>query len=376
MDNHFFYFSKGERIGILVLLVLCILLFILPGFLPDRSQSNPVDFSSLAAQIEEWENVATTEEGKTNVQNSGRTLTAHIFDPNQATKENLQALDLSAGSIRSWLSYISKGGTFKSWEDVEKFRALSDQEKIAIQPFLSFGGEAVSADQHPISTAEAPIMQAFNPNDVSKNTLLAMGVPEKTANNWARFLASGGRFRKPEDMQKIYGLSPADYQRLLPYAELSDNVAENNLAVAENFPNTYEDVSAKVVIDINQASAEEWQQLRGIGPAFSKRITNFRDKLGGFQSVQQVSETYGLPDSVFQKIVLQLRPSPILRKLKINTATVEELAAHPYLRFNDARMIVNYREEHGPYANAADLDKLYGLEEKTKQSILPYLSFE
>ena len=108
----------------------------------------------------------------------------------------------------------------------------------------------------------------------------------------------------------------------------------------------------------------------------SRANVNFRDKLGGFQSVQQVSETYGLPDSVFQKIALQLRPSPVLRKLKINTATVEELATHPYLRFSDARMIVNYREEHEPYSNSADLDKLYGLEESTKKKIAPYLSFE
>lgn len=376
MDNHFFYFSKGERIGIMVLVALCIVLFILPGFLPDRSQSDPVDFSPLVEQINEWENASATEEENAVGENSGSALSPHAFDPNQATKEDLQALGLSAGSIRSWLSYLRKGGAFKSWEDLKKFRALSDQERAAVQPFVNFGGETASSAQQNTSNGAAPLMQTFNPNEVDKNTLIAMGVPEKTANNWTRFLASGGSFRKPEDMQKIYGLSSDDFQRLLPYAELSANITEDNIAATDNFPRSYEDASAKVVIDINQASAEEWQQLRGIGPAFSKRIVNFRDKLGGFQSVQQVSETYGFPDSVFQKIVLQLRPSPVLRKLKINTATVEELATHPYLRFSDARMIVNYREEHGAYTSAADLDKLYGLEESTKQKVRPYLSFE
>lgn len=376
MDNHFFYFSKGERIGIMVLVALCIVLFILPGFLPDRSQHDPVDFAPLAEQLDEWENTTAAEDESAGGENSEVALSPHTFDPNQATKEDLQALGLSAGSIRSWLSYLRKGGSFKSWEDVNKFRALSDQERAAVQPFLDFGGATEDSGQQNTSTSAAPLMQTFNPNEVSKSTLIAMGIPEKTANNWTRFLASGGSFLKPEDMQKIYGLSPDDFQRLLPYAELSDNATADNFATTDKFPQTYEDASAKVVVDINQASAEEWQQLRGIGPAFSKRITNFRDKLGGFQSVQQVSETYGLPDSVFQKIVLQLRPSPVLRKLKINTATVEELATHPYLRFSDARMIVNYREEHGPYSNSADLDKLYGLEESTKKKIAPYLSFE
>ena len=376
MDNHFFYFSKGERIGIMVLIVLCVVLFILPGLLPDRSQSDPIDFSPLEEQLQQWENTTAAEEESATAQSSDSAMSPRVFDPNQATKEDLQAVGLSAGSIRSWLSYLRKGGAFKSWEDLENFRALSDQERTAVQPFLAFGGATEAGAQQNTSTSAAPLMQPFNPNEVSKSTLIAMGVPEKTANNWTRFLASGGSFRKPEDMQKIYGLSPDDFQRLLPYAEVSDNATQDNIAATDHFPQPYEDVSAKVIIDINQASAEEWQQLRGVGPSFSKRIVNFRDKLGGFQSVQQVSETYGLPDSVFQKIVLQLRPSPVLRKLKINTATVEELATHPYLRFSDARMIVNYREEHGAYTGAADLDKLYGLEESTKKKIAPYLSFE
>ncbi|MGH1435284.1 MAG: helix-hairpin-helix domain-containing protein [Lewinella sp.] len=375
MDNHFFYFSKGERIGIIVLITLCVVLFILPGFLPDRSQHDPVDFSSFVEEVSKRGNAPVSDKENAIAQTNGAALSPHTFDPNQATKEDLQALGVSAGSIRSWLSYIRKGGAFKSWQDVEKFRALSEQERSALKPYLAFGNETDAAAQQDAPPTAAPIMQIFNPNDVSKNTLQTMGISEKVAHNWTRFIASGGRFRKPEEIQKVYGLSTTDFERLLPYVELPET-ANDAFASADDTPRTYEDVSTKVVVDINQASAAEWQELRGIGPAFSKRIVNFRDKLGGFQSVQQVSETYGLPDSVFQKISLQLRPSPILRKLKINTATVEELATHPYLRFSDARMIVSYREEHGAYAATADLDKLYGLEEQTKQKIKPYLSFE
>jgi DNA uptake protein ComE-like DNA-binding protein len=62
--------------------------------------------------------------------------------------------------------------------------------------------------------------------------------------------------------------------------------------------------------------------------------------------------------------------------LSINQLGVEELASHPYLSKTNARSIVQYREEHGHYKSAADLEKLYGLREEVKKNILPYLLFE
>lgn len=375
MDNHFFYFSKGERIGIVVLVVVCIVLFITPTLLPDRSQKQATDFTSLDQQLAAWEEEEGDENSSGTTNAGSARLAAQAFNPNTATREQLQAVGLTEGSVRSWLSYLRKGGKFKDWEAVEKFRALSAEERTSLKPYLLFDQESRQA---PIeaSTAAAPVMQNFDPNQVDANTLQAMGVPARVANNWVRFLASGGSFRQAEDIQKIYGLSETDFQRLLPYAQVTISATEDLAYEPANTPQAYDARPTNVIIDINQATAEQWQQLRGIGPAFSKRIVNFRTKLGGFHSVQQVAETYGLPDSVFQKISLQLRPSPILHKLAINQATVEELAAHPYLRFSDARLLVNYREEHGPYSGAADLDKLYGLEEKTKVKLLPYLSFK
>lgn len=374
MDHHFFHFSKGERIGIIVLMVICAVLFIAPMLIPDRSQVQPVDFDPLSQKIAAWqEEMGETENQEPGSKEKGITLAAKPFTPNTATREQLQAVGLSDGSIRSWLSYLRKGGKFNKWEDVEKFRALSAQERAGIKSYLRFPDKTAHREDEPLA---APILHSFDPNTVEQESLVAMGVPSRVANNWVRFLASGGRFRKAEDIQKIYGLAEVDYLRILPYAKVATEEVNDYAYEPVNTPQSYEAKPANVVIDINQATAEEWQQLRGIGPAFSKRIVNFRDKLGGFHEVQQVGETYGLPDSVFQKIVLQLRPSPLLRSLAINEITIDDLAAHPYIRFSDARLLVNYREEHGRYTSPADLNKLYGLEESTKQKILPYISFE
>jgi competence ComEA-like helix-hairpin-helix protein len=97
--------------------------------------------------------------------------------------------------------------------------------------------------------------------------------------------------------------------------------------------------------------------------------------LGGFVSVEQVAETYGLPDSVFQQIKLQLKNnSSTVRKININNCTIEELKAHPYIGFSVANAIVQYRKEHGNFTSVAELQKIGAIDDKLYRKISPYLS--
>ena len=126
-------------------------------------------------------------------------------------------------------------------------------------------------------------------------------------------------------------------------------------------------------IDINEADTAAFIALPGIGPKLASRIVNFRDKLGGFYAVDQVKETYGLPDSTFQKIrpYLQLNGAP--KKLNVNTATKDELNAHPYIRWNLANAIVEYRNRHGNFKSLEELKNIAVMEEAVFDRIVPYL---
>ena len=130
------------------------------------------------------------------------------------------------------------------------------------------------------------------------------------------------------------------------------------------------------MIDINLADTSAWIALPGIGSKLAARIVSFREKLGGFYAISQVAETFGLADSTFQKIRswLKLDP-PVLRKRNINTATLEELKAHPYIRFTLARPIVAFRSEHGPFTKLEDIKKVMAVTEEIYSKISPYLSF-
>jgi len=91
--------------------------------------------------------------------------------------------------------------------------------------------------------------------------------------------------------------------------------------------------------------------------------------------VAQVGETFGLPDSTFQKIKQYLKlENTSIKKININTATVDELKLHPYIRWGLANPIIAYRNEHGPFLKVEDLKKVMAVTEEIYNKMAPYLS--
>ena len=117
--------------------------------------------------------------------------------------------------------------------------------------------------------------------------------------------------------------------------------------------------------------------LNGIGSKLSQRIIHFREKLGGFYSVEQVGETFGLPDSTFQKIKSQLKiVSLSITKININTADIDLMKTHPYLRYATSNAIILYRTQHGNFSTVADIKKIMTITEDIFNKAAPYLTVE
>ena len=102
-------------------------------------------------------------------------------------------------------------------------------------------------------------------------------------------------------------------------------------------------------------------------------MISYREKLGGYASINQIGEIYGLPDSVFQKIKPLLKSSGEVQKININQATAKELAAHPYLNYKQANLIIKYRNQHGPYKNIDDLINTVVVKQDVIDKLRPYL---
>lgn len=221
----------------------------------------------------------------------------------------------------------------------------------------------------------------FDPNTISAGDWRKLGLRDKTIHTILNYVSKGGQFRKPEDLQRIYGLFPDEYARIAPYIQIEGKSANP----AENFPDNKAVVREPVfsksngnrytIIDINTADTTALLPLPGIGSKLATRILTFRDKLGGFYSISQVSETFGLPDSTFQKIKPYLRVEPgAVKKININTATIDELKAHPYIRWAVANPLIAYRNEHGPFAGITDLKKVMAVTDAIYSKLEPYIT--
>lgn len=119
------------------------------------------------------------------------------------------------------------------------------------------------------------------------------------------------------------------------------------------------------------------QIVPGIGALTAGRIIKHREKLGGFVEMAQLNEVYGLKPEVIPVIweYFDFDAAPT-RKLSINSAKVEELASHPYISYQEAKVMVAYRLQHGPFLQLEDLLKIRIFKVEWVSQIGPYLNFE
>jgi len=220
----------------------------------------------------------------------------------------------------------------------------------------------------PLMIEKTEELFTFDPNTLSEKGWQKLGVAAHNISMIGRYLAKGGRFRKKEDLQRIYGFPPAMYARLAPFIQI---VAPEKDTVK---PFTHPPQRKTVSIEINEADSATWESLRGIGPVLAARIVRFRDKLGGFYTVSQVKETYGLPESTFVNIQASLRLDKVsLNIIDINEADEQTLAKHPYIRYKIARQIVLYRNNHGPFSRTEQLLGIPLVDDSIYRKIEPYI---
>lgn len=214
----------------------------------------------------------------------------------------------------------------------------------------------------------------FDPNTATTADWQRLGLRDKTIATIQNYLSKGGRFYKPEDIGKIWGLHPDEVQRLIPYVQITPK--ENNYPKKDYETKTFDKPKNTIsVIDINNADTTTLIALPGIGSKLAQRIINFRDKLGGFYKAEQVGETFGLPDSTFQKIKPRLTINHLtIKQFNINTASVDEMKTHPYIRYNIANAIVQYRTQHGNFSSVTDLKKIMVITDDVYNKVAPYLS--
>jgi competence protein ComEA len=235
---------------------------------------------------------------------------------------------------------------------------------------------------HPKSSEKRNLLSLvkFDPNTIEKEELEKMGLPVKVMNNLLKYRSKGGKFYKPEDVKRIYGLNPDLYEKLSDYIQIAKQreaekvryeYAEKQVEQEEK----HEVPAMKIMV--NTASQTDWKSLNGIGEVLSERIIKYRTALGGFTNLDQIQEVYGIQAELYASLLPKLLLDSIsTEKIDINTISFKELIKHPYADYEMTRLILNYRQQHGLIRHREDLMNIYMLDSVKMNSILPYLHFE
>ena len=241
---------------------------------------------------------------------------------------------------------------------------ISDTERNAVKDKLEV--TIVEQYMHPFK---------FDPNLLDSLGWNRLGIPGKTIHTIQNYLHKKGRFYKPEDIRKIWGLKKEEADRLIPYVEIRDPGEIQSKGSNTNKKHFLTSSREAKPLDINLATAEQLMQIPGIGNGLPYRIINFRNHKGGFYKLEEILKTYGMTDSVFLfiKPFLVLDPNTI-PKTNINTASEYEMIRNPYISKEVAKAIVIYRNQHGNFKSLEEVKNIVFINNDLFEQMLPYLS--
>ncbi len=239
----------------------------------------------------------------------------------------------------------------------------------------------------PAQRRQRPVFNpfAFNPNEMSDADWARLGMPSHISRSIQNFLAAGGQFRFKEDFGRIYLLDDWMYEELESYIDLPSRPPARARTAERSFTETPDDMivseiskpaapAQPLLVNISRADTMELQKIRGIGPAFSRRIISYRELLGGYIDAAQLLEVFGLDSTRYESIrEFIIADSIPTRKININQAEFPDLVRHPYIDRQTAGAILNLRRQHGQFAASEDIKRSYLIDEALFQRINPYL---
>ena len=380
-------FNRSERMGAAALIIIGFIALIMPEIQRWLAPKKSTDFSSFELDVDKFRlemNGDQMTKGAADA-NALKASELFFFNPNTANAEDFIRLGLSEKTATSICNYRNKGGKFRKPLDFKKIYTLSDADYNRLSPYIDLGlahnTDRVEGNDHRsdgqkiIDAKRSPPLFAFDPNTVTESELLQLGLSKWLAGRILNYRSKGGKFRNKEDLEKIYGFPEEDYLRLESYISIA---ATEPLTNGKTDQHTYSRKNSALMspIDINRADVEHWQLLPGIGEKRAQMIVNYREKLGGFLSLEQVAETRGLPDSTYQQIRSMLvLDATTTQQINLNTATTEQLNAHPYISFKQASLIVADRSQNGKYQKVEDLLRIPAFVDKVWLArVKPYLS--
>ncbi len=225
-------------------------------------------------------------------------------------------------------------------------------------------------------------LQPFDPNTADEEILRNVGLSDFSIRCIFSYRAKGGVWSSAEDFARVPGLTKGVYKKLLPYIRIADDfrpAAEMVETGKYKRNNVQRDtvlypvkIKSNERISLNDADTNELKKVPGIGSYYANRIVDLRNRYGGFVSLSQLNDIHGLSDECYQYLTI---PDGDVKKINVNTADFETMRQHPYIGYNRARQISDYRRLKGKISSLEQLSLLPGFSEEERKRLVPYIEY-
>lgn len=202
----------------------------------------------------------------------------------------------------------------------------------------------------------------FDPNTATLKDWQNFGFSKKQTTIIVKYIKKSGGIYSKSDLKNIFVINEKKYRELYQFININQKKKpiEKNKKVKKT--------------ELNTATSEELQNLKGIGKKTAERILKYKDLLGGFSSLIQLNEVYGISEENYQLMKVHLKVNRLkIKKININFSDKKELAKHPYITFETADKILKHKLNKGSFKS---VNELYTNNILTDSRLRYYLTIE
>lgn len=344
--------SPSNRRALIVLLLLNLIVFVVDYYYWDIFPAKVLyTEAQLEAQIEAWEKEDAQRDSiwSTNLRS---------FDPNQVDSSFLQGIGIPQQAIKNWIRYLQSGGSYSSLSQMKWIRGLDSLNLQRISSYVQFPKPEYTFRNKEVEAITLSLEQ-FDPNTITTQEMGKMGLPRSAWQGIVSFRTKYRPFKERQDIYKVYGIDSSLADLILPWLEIK---ADSIQVVQSNEP-----------IDINCADSVLLSRVPGLGPYRAKRILDWRTRLGGFHSLNQLLVHHIIDSLQLPQVEQGVYCGPLQGYVYLNYDDLEALQAHPYINYYLARNIIDFRERVRAFKKEEELMNIELVDDVLFSKLAPYL---
>jgi competence protein ComEA len=215
----------------------------------------------------------------------------------------------------------------------------------------------------------------FDPNIATIEEFMILGLDTFIAFRIENYRSKGGAFYDIDDLSKMYGLDQSWLDAAGEFIVFPEKKTKKSWVNFDTIDQKPKHVIAK--IELNTADSSAMVSLPWVGAFYAKEIIKLREGLGGFRTYSELADIYRMSDQAIESIMKHATLDSNLRqRININTCDIKRLGIHPSITWKQAKIIINYRDQHGPYKRIRDIKRTDVISDSLFQKIAPYLTID